>query len=402
MIIEPIKIQLKLPNYKWFESKGYEIKKRSNKNGKLVLDIPQIIEVKFCDIPQNSHEQVEIICDCCGKKESKTVRAINEYKAKYNKDCCSDCVKKHKIEHIIQTKIDKYGTTNVDTICNIIGVKSGRKVKYTYGDILNVANQKGYAVLDDMPIDSCVVVSSHIKCRCIKHNNIFNAPVDSLMKFDKHNCQICKNECIGNTNRKSSIDEAKKICLLKGYMILTDSINNCDDEICYICNNHSFAGVQKTSLYGLKNYHTNCRYCKAPSGKAHFNWQGGVSNIKEYLREQINEWKHDSFKKYNYKCDITNTENDLIIHHLYNFSDIVDETIKECGLSVKTQVKDYTEEELSMLSKKCLELHYKYGLGVCLTSEIHKRFHSLYGINNNTIDQYNEFKQKCLNHEIII
>lgn len=45
------------------------------------------------------------------------------------------------------------------------------------------------------------------------------------------------------------------------------------------------------------------------------------------------------------------------------------------------------------LKEKCLKLHYKYGLGVCLTEELHKEFHNIYGKRNNTLEQYMEFKK---------
>lgn len=53
---------------------------------------------------------------------------------------------------------------------------------------------------------------------------------------------------------------------------------------------------------------------------------------------------------------------------------------------------DYTTEEINSLTEKCLELHNKYGLGVCLSKEEHDRFHSIYGYGNNTQDEYEEYK----------
>lgn len=139
-----------------------------------------------------------------------------------------------------------------------------------------------------------------------------------------------------------------------------------------------------------------CPKCgiKKLSGKNNYNWKGGISDLHEYLRSKIAQWKNDSFKKYDYKCDILKIHNEpLIIHHLYNFSNIVKETIDALKLPIHCKINQYTESELKLIDDKCLEIHYKYGLGVCLNKKEHKMFHEMYGINNNTAEQYLEFKK---------
>ena len=75
-----------------------------------------------------------------------------------------------------------------------------------------------------------------------------------------------------------------------------------------------------------------------------------------------------------------------------SFRDIVKETFEIIGIDIYPEIKYYTLDELELISKTCLELHYKYGLGVCMLNEYHVLFHTIYGKFNNTIEQYNEFK----------
>ena len=138
---------------------------------------------------------------------------------------------------------------------------------------------------------------------------------------------------------------------------------------------------------------TICRKCNFDNrkGEKNSNWNGGITEINDYLRKIIDSWKTDSFKLFDYKCSITKDKKDCIIHHLYSFSNIVKEIHELNNIDVKKCICDYTEQELDVLKDECLKLHYKYGLGVCLTKEIHKEFHKMYGYGNNTPEQFYEF-----------
>jgi len=92
---------------------------------------------------------------------------------------------------------------------------------------------------------------------------------------------------------------------------------------------------------------------------------------------------------------ITNKKFD-VIHHLYNFNSILKETLKILDIPIHKNIKKYTIKELTLISRTCEQIHYKYGLGVCLSKEVHKEFHSLYGTKNNTKEQFEEFKMKAL------
>ncbi len=125
-------------------------------------------------------------------------------------------------------------------------------------------------------------------------------------------------------------------------------------------------------------------------GSNHPQWKG-TTRIYAYLRNNIKIWKYDSMKNCYYKCIISNEKINWDIHHLYSFSKIVDETIKLSGLPIYEEINLYTNEELKLLIDICLELHYKYGLGVCISKELHYEFHSIYGRKNFTPEDFYEF-----------
>ena len=137
-------------------------------------------------------------------------------------------------------------------------------------------------------------------------------------------------------------------------------------------------------------------YAKGEKNKL---WKGGITSLNKHLRNTINEWKKDSFKKYDYKCCITGRTDNLVIHHVYKFSNIVQETIESLGFEIKSNIGDYQKEELDAIENKCLELHYKYGLGICLTSDIHNNFHSIYGVTNCTQEDWLEFEESFKDKE---
>ena len=137
----------------------------------------------------------------------------------------------------------------------------------------------------------------------------------------------------------------------------------------------------------------SCRK-KISFGENAAHWKGGISSLNSFLRTSINRWKQDSLKNSNYLCDISMKHGYFEIHHLYkNFKDIVEETLNLTNLDIRKNIGEYSQEELKLLSDTCINLHYKYGLGVCILQKYHLEFHDIYGHFNNTSEQYFEFKK---------
>jgi hypothetical protein len=125
------------------------------------------------------------------------------------------------------------------------------------------------------------------------------------------------------------------------------------------------------------------------------NWKGGLTPLITYFRAILYEWKLDSLKEYNFKCALTDTNNnDLEIHHANeNFSDMVYKTFEILKLPVYDNMTYYNEDELKSINKIFLELNYKSGLGIPLKKSIHQLYHTIYGKENNDEEQFKNFVQ---------
>lgn len=85
-------------------------------------------------------------------------------------------------------------------------------------------------------------------------------------------------------------------------------------------------------------------------------------NRKERLNMSYINWRNRVFKRDNYICQITHEHcRDLVVHHLNGFN-------------------------------KYKDLRYTDDNGITLKREVHEEFHSIYGSGNNTVEQFNEFK----------
>lgn len=138
---------------------------------------------------------------------------------------------------------------------------------------------------------------------------------------------------------------------------------------------------------------SRCYECSVEkySGEGSANWKGGITEITEWLRDSTKQWRIDSFISNDRKCVVTG-ERAEVIHHIKPHHEIVKEVFETTGLPIYQTVGEYTSEQLNELKEKHLELHYKYGLGVPLTSEVHNEFHKEYGFYNTTWEQFEEFK----------
>ena len=180
--------------------------------------------------------------------------------------------------------------------------------------------------------------------------------------------------------------------------LLSNIYVNSQTELKYVC---TCGNVAFTNFARITMGH-RCEKCAISrrSGEKNHMYDEGQTPLVIHLRDRIGQWKRDSMKLSNYKCTITGKSFD-VVHHLYGFNLILKETMNILNLKYYDEIDRYTKEELINIEKICFELHYKNGLGVCLVVPIHKLFHSrdLYGIGDNTPEEFEEFKVRLKSGE---
>ena len=128
---------------------------------------------------------------------------------------------------------------------------------------------------------------------------------------------------------------------------------------------------------------------------------GGVTEIATYFRNSsfVQEWKDKARKEANYICNITNKQGKLPVHHLNGFNLIIRDAHIVNSIEIKKTIGEYSKEELYKLEEYVESWHKDSSNAVVLSEEVHMLFHSLYGYGDNTLEQFEEFKQRYLNGE---
>lgn len=302
-----------------------------------------------------------------------------------------------------------------------------------------------------------------VKCKCLNDGHIWEAMVDNILKgtgcpkcsgslkltlsiIKSRLCEINSNIEIISEIYVNNSTKLKCRCLIDGYEWETTWGNLSQGCGCPNCANHIIRDKQEiekelssinphikvldvffkpngkkvvvkrkyikckclvdgyeweVALHSLLKGH-GCPNCanRNKRGENSSTWKGGITPLSFHIRSTIGQWKQDSLKGADYKCYISGSKRDLEVHHAYNFPRILKETLEIVGLPIYNEVGKYSDKELKLIENVCLELHYKYGLGICLSKKIHKKFHSIYGKSNNTIEQIDEFKKEYLKQNI--
>ncbi len=161
-------------------------------------------------------------------------------------------------------------------------------------------------------------------------------------------------------------------------------------KIEYICIKHP--NIIQTITKVKFDIGRRCRQCgiEKNSGSTHYNYQGGISALNNYLRGLLRPLIDEKLKEYNYKCYITGKNATLEVHHLYNFNKIVKDILKKLKLDIRNKVEDYNEDEIKKIADLFLDKH-KGKWGIPILPELHDLFHKIYGLKDNNKKQFYKF-----------
>jgi hypothetical protein len=282
------------------------------------------------------------------------------------------------------------------TGCKVCGFKkSADKNKNTIVYIRKYIEDRGCILKDNAYINNETPISILFECVHI-HSIRFGS-------FERgKRCPECGKKRSANISRLT-IEEI--VCRIESQdLIFIDFPNeyeNNQSEVRYVCKK---GHMNRVTVMGF-TAHPGCRKCnlekmaKSRTGEKHHLWKG-TQKLKTFLAKQIGEWKLLTMKNCSYGCFFTGNK-DFQIHHLHNFSSIIDEALESLNLQKKMKNGDYTTEELGLIVEKVQDLHKLYP-GVCLRKDIHKLYHKIYSTRNNSLEQFEEFKNKIEKNEIII
>ena len=120
-------------------------------------------------------------------------------------------------------------------------------------------------------------------------------------------------------------------------------------------------------------------------------------SLNNYMRAKLWTWKQNYREHCNYTCALSGKRSNIIVHHIYGFNLLMAETIELLNFPLYEDLDLYSQVELDLFIQTFLDLQEYYGEYICITEDIHKLYHSIYGYGDNTREQWDEFVNNYYN-----
>jgi hypothetical protein len=334
------------------------------------LKVGMILLVNVDKITSGSDVKVDLTCDKCGILFKKKINNLNRDRLNNdNLDTCGYCARLKTIE---KKRIDFIKVNSLFLEKNLIPLFSEK-------DKMSTNNK--------------------LEFKCKVHNDIIQSITYNGLLISEYPCKYCRTDVISSKNKKK-YDEIYKYFIERNLIPLfeNDEKLTTNSKNKFKCKIHENI-IQEISYNSLKSTKEGCKICFNKKRESSSNWKGGITPLVRNMRSKINKWKFDKMKECGFKCDLTGQNGKLVVHHIENFHKLLEISIKFNNLEIKSNICEYSSEELVCIEKKLLRLHKDLEYSV-LISELHNLFHKLYGKKNNNIDQFVEFKRRYYSFEL--
>lgn len=234
------------------------------------------------------------------------------------------------------------------------------------------------------------------KCTC---GNLFNASYADVIHFGRTKCHECA-KAIGDAKKRKTFNQVLDEIEAGGCEYIGGIYQNVNSLLTLRC---PCGNIFQRSLHCYNNHGNQCPECGSKKmsdchKKLIFELDEEMK-VYQYFRRKLSKWVLNIKDIYNNKCAVSNEEENLAVHHLNAFSMILNKVVKKYADNITdtssiTIIKD--QETLDAIEKDLLEEHTNQS-GILISSEIHNRFHSIYGKGNNTAEQFDEFLRHFYN-----
>ncbi|WP_310877188.1 hypothetical protein [Priestia megaterium] len=353
---------------KYYEDLGYKFTKQFDE-----------FEVLIKDLLPTCVQKIQLKCDTneCGEIYTMDYRDYYNRKDPYQKDYCKKCMR-----------------------------RSGQPPSKDFlDDMYKDFKKKGYTLTSNEDYKDN---NSPLIFICDKHEH-YGEQTTSWRTFNNSNtvnCKQCTKEKMSVTHKelftmKNNQEYLKKLFLEKDLAYIhTEPYTNYSQSLSFICNKHEDKGIQNIVMKNFNRSSFPCKHClseymsQSTLGSKSSLWRGGVSGINRYIRDSgfVENWRKESFKRYNYKCAITKKNGYLELHHPYSLSKIIKDCLDELHIELKDSVGEYSDCDLARIHSYIKDKHDEID-GIPLAPEVHSLFHKLYG-NDNTPDQFDDFQHR--------
>lgn len=209
-----------------------------------------------------------------------------------------------------------------------------------------------------------ITTNTPLECECILCGNIWSPRPKHLLRGS--GCPQClykKLSTIKTKTQEQFLEEYYKKFPNSSIEILGEYIHAHKYIQCKCTIDNTIWNITPNNLLRGRG----CPYCNLLRfyGETNPRYNKGLSDEereKERSTPEYKEWRKCVFEKYDYTCQLTGIKGGrLEVHHIESYN-------------------------------SCIEGRLDIDNGICISKEMHKLFHQIYGYGNNTRTQWEEFK----------